>query len=117
MRSGWGSVSTGPCSSRRTPRTDRTSVSACRAAPSIAENSPTTAGSWTPWRSGALWAWTTIIDMWCATTSCSSRAIRLRSSTTARRARSVSTSSCWTAIVRREMTSQRTRRATPMTSA
>ncbi|CAM5687528.1 hypothetical protein SRIMM317S_06007 [Streptomyces rimosus subsp. rimosus] len=41
-------------------------------------------------RYGALSAWTVITDMWWATTSCSSRAIRVRSSSSVRMARSAS---------------------------
>ena len=48
-------------------------------------------------RYGAVSACTAIIDMWCATTSCISRAIRVRSSSTARRARSSSVSSACSA--------------------
>ncbi|MFD0572612.1 hypothetical protein ACFQ0T_29635 [Kitasatospora gansuensis] len=53
-------------------------------------NSSTASGGRPPIRYGALSACTVITDMWCATTSCNSRAIRARSSSSVLRSRSAS---------------------------
>ena len=69
-----------PTSSRRTPSSRRVSVSASRAVAAIASNRPRASAESLGDVSRAVSLWTAITDRWCATMSCSSRAIRARSS-------------------------------------
>ena len=80
---GCGERSAGP-SLRRTPSSRRTSFSASRAAALRAANSSFVPSLRSSSRYGAVSAWTAIRDMWWATTSCISRAMRVRSSSSAR---------------------------------
>src|SRR6185437_554775 len=69
---------------RSTPSTRRSSPRPASALARISPKLSTSSGGGSAVLYGAASAWIAITDMWCATTSCSSRAIRCRSSSSAR---------------------------------
>ncbi|MDQ1037776.1 hypothetical protein QFZ75_004192 [Streptomyces sp. V3I8] len=98
-------------SERSTPRTLRSSVSASRAFCRMPARFSFSSSEGFSTRCGATWAWMEMTDMWWATTSCSSRAMRLRSSRRVRRERSSAVrDSCSTNWLRASL---RPRRAMP----
>lgn len=105
----------GASSERRTPSTLRSSARASRAFSRIPVRFSRSSSVGCSTRCGATWAWMEITDMWWATTSCSSRAIRPRSSSRARRACSSAVSSTWT--TRSLRARRRLRSAVPRASA
>ncbi len=112
-RPGCGARSPSVPSLRSTDSSRRISPSDSRAAAAMEANS-SRAGSERPEiRYGAESACTVITDMWCATTSCSSRAIRVRSSSSVRCARSASLIVSCSAS--RRVASPRSRTAAPIT--
>ncbi len=72
----------------------RSSVSAATAFSRMVEKEVASSGGVSLTRYGAASAWMAMTDMWCATTSCSSRAIRARSSSSVRRERSSAVAVC-----------------------
>ena len=108
---------TGP---RGSPSAARPGRGAVRSAPparsaGCRRGSPCSSSDGFSTRCGATWAWMEITDMWWATTSCSSRAIRLRSSSRVRRARSSAVMPPARRVGVRA--SRRPRRALPRTTA
>src|SRR5690606_17203968 len=88
VRPGWGTSSPCVSSLRSTPSRRRISPSDSRAVDAMDVNSARTSGGRVRSRYSAVSACTVITDMWWATTSCSSRAMRARSSSSVRRLRS-----------------------------
>ena len=111
-RSGCGAVCGPVVSLRSTPSSRRMSVSASRADAAMATNSAAAGAGTSVSRYGAVSACTAISDMWWATTSCISRAIRVRSSSTARRSCSRSLSSACAASACRDSRLRRIRSPT-----
>ena len=112
VRSGCGAVCGPVVSLRNTPNSRRMSVSASRADAAMATNSAAAGAGTSVSRYGAVSACTAISDMWWATTSCISRAIRVRSSSTARRSCSRSLSSVCAASACRDSRLRRIRSPT-----